>query len=523
MAEEEADELQRIIESGESLPIWGHSRTGSANYLSDIELWSALRYSDRETLKRLHPDWSRDRTYRCDSLPERISEAFSDLLFGDAPTITADTEEDQEQLDEIVKANSLQSELKRWAADCSSEGEMWWRVYVNTEISDRPVLEMHSRLDVVPLWRGRHVAAVAFFNEIVRNRLERKNEVITEVYRHVEIQTDGLVRNLLYKGDTFTLGAPVDLGQRYETQDLDEDWSTGLDFLLAGRIVNKLGRRYQQGISHYQGIRDQLLDLNEARSIMAENARLAAKKRMVVPTSALDENGNFDAAEDIIPMEALNETLSEDGSKPGAYAILEYQFDAGPIIAHIKELESTSLTRVGLNVQFVNGDTNEGSAMSGTALRTRLIPTTLAASGLGQHWDAEMPKALHAMQVLDGMPVEEGGCGHDWQKPEEPPMFERGTVLPEDDEEKANRHSMLVQSELESLQTAIADIHPEWSPEEVTAEIGRIKSDRMPFGAPGSNDGSDEEPVDDFAPRPNPDALVDPAQTPAELTVGVGG
>lgn len=524
MGHEEADALQALIEKTNALPLWGmtNSHRAESQRLEGIRLYRALRESDREVLRKLHPDWDQDRRYRVDSLPDRISDAFSDLLYGSPPDIRAAAEENQKLLDEILKHNQMGSELKRWAAEVSAEGEQWWRVFVNLELSPVPILELHSRLDVFPYWVGRTVRAVAFLSELYSKQNEdaRTGTVTVEVWRHVEIQTDGLVRNLLYKGTKTTLGEQRDLADTAETEGLDEEWDHGLKIMLAGRIPNKLGSDYRYGISHYHGILDQLLDLNEARTIMAENARLAAKKRMVVPTSELDENGNWKGAgDDIIPTESLNGELDEKSGSAKDFAILEYTFDAKPLREHMDELEETALTRVGLNVQFVNGDTGEGSAVSGVALRTKLIPTTLAAEGLGKHWDNELPVILSAMQQVDALPDERGGCGHDsWREPEEPPTVTRGTVLPEDPADKAERHSGLVQSELESLKTAISDLHPEWTEEQVEEEIQRIREDRMPFGEGSGEEGAPAEgeapPAADVGSDPTDiDALIEQARS----------
>jgi hypothetical protein len=487
MGAEEADELQEIIERGRDSPYWGESTTDK--HLRNIVLYRALRDSDRDKLAILHPGWDSQkgkRQYRCDALPERISEAFGDLLYGESPTFTAAAEGDQEALDEIVKENDLPSELKAWVADCSSEGELWWRIYVDESQSPKPQIEMHSRADVVPLWVGRRIGAVAFFDHLYTNEITIEQQTTVEVWRHVEIQTDGLVRNLLYKGTKTSLGEQRELGDSGDTREMEDEWVHGLEIMLAGRVVNKRGRNWRYGVSHYSGIRDQLLDLNEARSVQAENARLSGKKRLVVPASMLDEFGNLDAGEDVVTHEALSGGMDEESADVNKQmAMLEYNFEPQAMREHMDELEETALTRVGLNVQFVNGNTAEGSAESGTALRTRLIPTTLAANGVGRGWDAEVPKMLQAAALVDKLDRTNGGLGASWSKAEEPPTVERGSVLPEDNAEKAERHANLVSSELESLETAITDLHPEWSPAEVKDEIKRIKMDRQPFGADG--------------------------------------
>lgn len=494
MSVEDADELQKILEDAQAIPVWNQTGLGGLNLgtfaqagmfgrsLRDIALWVALREADRETVKSL-VGWDEDRDYRVDPLADRISQAFADLMFGRDPAFKPSQESDQENLDQIVEENDLPSELRRWAADCSSEGEVWWRVFANSEVSDYPIIEAHSRLDVIPLFRGRRIAAVAFFNDLYTNKITIEGQLVMEVWRHVEIQTSGYVRNLLYQGTLAALGAERPLNERIETANVEEEWNHGLPVMLAGRVPNKLGRDWRLGLSDYAGIRDQLLDLNEARTISAENARLTAKKRMVVPAAALDANGNFDASADVLTVESLDTDL--DGkSNNGPYAVLEYNFQAQELITYMQDLITTALSRVGLTEQFTGGgaSTPTGSAYSGTALRTRLIPTTLAAAGKARYWDDALPKMLLCLQLVDSLPAENGGCGHSWSQASEPPIVERGNSLPEDPTEEVTRHVSAVAGEVESVETAVRSLNPDAGDKWIKEEIDRIHADRQEFG-----------------------------------------
>jgi hypothetical protein len=304
------------------------------------------------------------------------------------------------------------------------------------------------------------------------------------------------VRHSLYEGTNSGLGNKVPLNNRPETEPLPEEWDHGLDIMLAGRIPNKLGRDYRLGVSEYQGVRDLLLDLNEAHSIMAENARNTAKARMVVPASAIDEDGHFDAGKDVVVAESLDESL-EGKDKTGPYAVLEYNFQATPLLTYMDNLINTILSRVGLAEQFVQGtkSSSQGQAFTGTALRTRLIPTTLAAAGKARYWDDGAPKMVLAMQLASSLPVEKGGTGQTWAKPDEEPSMKRSSVLPEDQNEETQRHVMGVQGEIESIQHAVEQLHPDWSKDDVKEEVDRIREDRQ---GPALGDGGKDLP-------PNPE------------------
>lgn len=498
----EADALQNIIENAKAWPVWGsdlagglpafspnvYARAGMYDQsLRDIATWVALRESDRQALRRII-QWPNDREYRVDPLPSRIAGAYSDLLFGEDPDFTAASASDQDNMDEMVEANDLPSELRRWCEYSISEGEVWWRCWVDKDMSDWPIVDISSRLDAIPMYLGRRIAAVAFVEDLFTQAVTLEDQPMLEIWRHIEIQTDGLVRHLLYKGDTSSLGNPVPLAERPETAGLPEQWDHGLDVMLSGRIPNKLGRDFRLGVSEYQGVKDLLFDLNEAHSIMAENARNTAKARMVVPASAIDEDGNFDAGKDVVVAESLDESL-EGRDKTGPYAVLEYQFQATPLLTYMDNLINTVLTRVGLAEQFVQGSKggSQGQAFTGTALRTRLIPTTLAAAGKARFYDDGVPKMLLAMQQVSNLPVERGGTGQSWSKPTEKPEMKRSSVLPEDQNEETQRHVMAVQGEVESIETAVDAMHDDWSDEDKKAEVERIKKDRE-VAAPSPGD-----------------------------------
>ena len=510
----EADQLEEIIERAENWPIWsadfaGGIDTGAAPQVGmygksaqDLELYVAIRESDRKRIASII-EWDKDnkgRPYKVDPLGERISQAFSDLLYGEDPVWTAAAEQDQEMLTDMIEENDLPSEFRSAAADASAEGEVWWRVYVDPDESEFPVLEFVSRLDVIPLFRGRKIVAAAFISVLYTQEVVVSEMKVTKYWRHIEIQTDGETRNLLYEGELGSLGKQVPLESREETADLLEEWKHGLPYMLAGRVMNKRGRDFRLGISDYQGIQDHLLDLNEVRVIMAENARMSGKSRMVVPANAIDSEGKVDLGADVIVDEGVEDFGQGTGtSRTGPWAVLEYTFQAEQLIAYKNDLVSDAMTRVGLAEQFMGGaKTNEGTATSGTALRTRLIPTTLAGSGKGRFWDAETPRMALALQEVSAMPQAQGGCGQTWTEPGTAPSITRSSVLPEDPQEEVDLRIASVAGEVESVETAVRKLNPDWDDDQVEAELTRIREDRGEFGV-GAKPGGAEEAEKDGA------------------------
>ena len=261
--------------------------------------------------------------------------------------------------------------------------------------------------------------------------------------------------------------------------------------MLAGRIPNKLGRDHQLGVSDYDRIEDWLLALNETASIGQGNVRLTMRQRMVVPASALDEEGEIDLAENVLVAEALHREVGRD-EKGGPYTVLSFEFRAGEHIAWYRHLVETAASRAGLTAQFVGGWGAEGRAETGTALRVRLIPTTSAGSAKARPWDGKARHFLALLQQLDARRRKEA-----WTEPTAAPAFERADPLPEDETEEVERESRAVTARIRSRRTSIAAQHPDWDEERIDAELEAIRSDEQtsavpifgPLPAPAAGEG----------------------------------
>jgi hypothetical protein len=333
---DDATQLQELLETGgrEAWPI-----PSERGVISRLQEWGAFMDSNAVVLQRL-ADWQAGRDqhlpYVVDPLPERIAQAFSDLIFGaETDFETPATEEptpdgrtiskpgpDQELLDEIVEDNSLPSELQSACGRCVGEGEVWWRIYVDRDAFEHPVIEWHSRADVVPLFRGKKLLAAAFVSDLsnlapdapvvdapirVGDSSDPEGQLAWlqqstvrddgTVYRYVEIQTGGLTRNLLYQGTRTTLGNRQPLTAHAQTADLPDEWPHALEaqsktgrpvpVMLAGRVTNG-GTATRLGRSQYAGVRWLLYELNKVRSVGSRNVELTMQKRAVLNADVIE-------------------------------------------------------------------------------------------------------------------------------------------------------------------------------------------------------------------------------------------
>lgn len=465
MPVDELNDLQRQLEASDNWPPPGERRLRD-----DLVVYRALRESDRGVLRRV-AGFDEKRRYVLDPLAERIPGVWADLIYGEAPTFTAANPSDQDALEALVDANALADQLPEGVTTASSEGEAWWRIIADRALS-HPTIEWVSRMDVVPVFSGRQLRAVAFYAELDRPPFEDANS--RAVWRYVEYQARGVCRNVLYRaeGRTQGLGARRPLTDHFFTADLEEEWNHGLDVILAGRVrnVTKVAGRRTVGRSDYHGIKDLLLELNEAASIGSENMRLTAKKRIVASPKYLDAQGEFPAGVDII----LRAEADDDPDKPDEGLVqLEWSFDASALIEWSEHLTDQTLTRARVAPQLV-GRYTEG-AQTGPAFRARLLDSLLAAASKAPAWDAAVPELLTAAALVDQLPTERGGFGHTWSEPAAPAAAERASALPVDETERANRLGSEIGSEILSRQTAIEEAHPDWEEPRVVEELKRIE------------------------------------------------
>lgn len=453
--------------------------------------------------------WPDDRDYKVDGLAALIADCWADHIFDEDLIVKPAKKQDEELMAAMIAGSgAFDSDLREAAREVVAEGERWWRVCRDTEVSDYPILEWFGRDEVFPLFIGRRLMAVALVTKLDRPKGAKRNSV----WRHFEIHTDGSVEHVLFVGTKSRIGSTVPMEEHPELEDLaqilgaqggeGQVWDHGIGWLM-GRVTNARGfhKNLRLARSEFERIHDQLLDLNEAATIGAENARLTAKRRVVVPESAvttqtteLEDDGQggftrttstkFDAGEDLLVQSQVDAEL---GSDPASlFKVLEYSFDAEALIAYKRDLVETGLTRINITPQYAGVVGGEGGvALTGTALRIRLIPTTKGGKGKGRVWDDSLPHILGAMQRLSDLDEDEGGFGQPWVAADMLPTVERPSGLPSDEVEDAQVIQTLVGSRVMSRRSAIEERHPDWPPDRVDKELGYIDEDIQKSSAGG--------------------------------------
>lgn len=504
MSIEAAEALIAAARAGDKWPHENERR----DVLDWLNTYAAFRENDRRLIERA-ANWNdRRRPYRLDSLASRIVDAWAAYVAGEAPTVTPAAEQDADNIGALMGDQGVGgvSELERGAGISSSEGEVWARITADELVSPYPGLDWISRRAVFPLWHGGRLAAAAVWTEL------RKPEKAPQgtYYRHFEVHAPGVVVNRLFEGKEETLGFPVDLERHPDTEGLQEIWNHGLPGMLLVRIPNRLRGNRRLGVSDLAASYDYLLDLNEAVTIGSSNMRLTARKRAVLSAAYVaarrprddleltpEEVGSegalgrlphatFDQAEEVFVEDPLDTEQGRNGHDP--IRVLEYSFDAEPLIAWKRDLVESAVSRAGLVPQYIGTGTGmDGYAISGTALRLRFIPTDTIGKAKTRYWTAGLERVLQLMAMLDAAPPERGvlsGFGHPWTNPLEPPAVATRPGIPVDEVEETAKHAARKGAGLESTFQAVRELRPEWDDEQVNEEVERIKGE-APSGGPG--------------------------------------
>lgn len=429
----------------------------------EIEKFEAFRRSEEGPIRMLASVqwWER---YLISPVPRMISGASANLLVGEPPEWTAASEADQKRLDYLVSENELDTELHRAAMISSSEGEVWGRICYRPDLLDVPVIEFVSRRRVIPHFAGRFLLGATFVTEWA--------EAGIEVFRLFEHYEAGAISNELYRGTRTSLGQPVSLDSYEHTAGMIEMVLTGFDKPLIAFVPNTLDADPGRGYSDYCGLEDRFLSINRATTIGDTNTELAGKKRALLDVEYA-QSGSTIAGEEIWIRDAQSDNLGEKSP----LEIIDFSYDASQITTWLDHLIDSTLSFGGTSPQLV-GRQLDGAAVSGTALRLKMIHSLLESAGKGRFLDRGVVRLMHFCQVIDSRPTIQLGFGRPWSKPDEDPGFERQDGLPRDDLEAATYIATLTGAEAISIEQRVAYLHPDWDKDQIDNEVAAIEGDR---------------------------------------------
>jgi hypothetical protein len=264
------------------------------------------------------------------------------LLFSQPPSLKADEalaeSATQDYLDNLVD-DGMHAKLLEGAECAAALGGVYLRVVWDTDISDKPWLDIVPPDAAIPEFRYDRLVSVTFWTVLE----DHGKTVVRHLEKHIPHQN--VILHGVFEGDQQKLGRRVDLGGFEQTAplanlvdngdtiylpDQPEDASTVVYVpnMRPNRVWRDLGPwAAPLGRSDYAGLETELDGLDEAFSSWMRDVRLG-KARLVVPHSYLDNIGRGKGAvfePDREVYSPLNMLVT--GEATNGTGILEQQFD----------------------------------------------------------------------------------------------------------------------------------------------------------------------------------------------------
>jgi hypothetical protein len=430
---------------------------------SEIERYIAFRTSDATRL-RMEESIPWFERYLLSPVPRMVSRAKANLLFGEPAEVTPANDTDADNLERLISENELDTEAHRSAVVSSSEGEVWGRIVVRPDVLDVPIIEFVSRRRVIPHFAGRFVIGATFVTEWPIDS--------TRVNRLFETYDRGAVAAQLWAGTRTSLGLNLSLDSFEPTKGMQQIVYTGIDQPLVAFVPNSIDDNPSRGFSDYRGLEERFFAINRATTIGDHNTDLAGKQRALVDAKYVDANGRALAGADVF----VRHSDAGDIDESAPLQMIDYSYNADGVTTWLDHLIDSTLSFGGTSPQLV-GRQLDGAAVSGVALRLKMIHSLLEASGAGRYADRGMRRLITFAQMIDSRPTTFGGFGRKWASPSEPPGFERQDGLPRDDLEAATVLATVVGAEAISVAERVAFLHPDWSQERIDEEVATLESE----------------------------------------------
>lgn len=404
-----------------------------------------------------------------------IAMVSADLLFGDWIDLTLADEDDttQNRLDELVKETGMQNTLLQGAEGAASLGGVYLRISWDADLWDVPFISLAQADQAVPTFAFDRLVACTFWKVVAEDQ--------QTVWRHLERHERGregssVIYHGLYKGTKNTLGTQVTLDSHEATRGLtDEVLVPALPGGLACYYVpnvrpNRRDAKSPMGRADIQGSETMLDALDEVYSSLMRDF-LLGRRRIIVPDGALEKTGegrgagkSFDPEKSVFTeLEGVDPGL---GMKPElvdfAVRTTDHLTAAVDLVEKIVSAAGYSPQTFGLQI--------EGRAESGTALRFREQKTFRTLERKRRYWQAAVAWACEALLVIDRdvfgrTDVTPGAVDIEWPAEPSAPLAEAQTI------------QALRQAEAISVESAVKQLHPDWSDEDVDEEVAAIMAE----------------------------------------------
>lgn len=419
-----------------------------------------------------------------------IAETSANFLFAEPPIIkiaqsakkgaNASYKSSQLDLSVMIRESGLNAKLSEAAEACSAIGGIYIKVAWDSDLSPHPIPVVVQTDRAIPEFKFGILTAVTFWKTI------QKDESESKVYRLLERYEKGRIGYTLWLGTGDRLGANAPLDSLEETKDL-VDVDT-IDELLVvyipNMLPNRLDRNSYLGRSDLSGIEGLMDSLDEVFTSWIKDIALAQAK-ILLPSSYLEKTGgksryNLDrmlyVELDMDPTTATGNVIT-----PQQFAIRADEFEKTALnfMERIITSAGYSPQSFGLNIA--------GRAESGTALSMRERKSFATKNKKQNYWKPAIEKLIKMMMMVSN---EELSGKYDVDV-DITVTFNDG--ITNNLNEVANSVKLISDARAASTLTKVTMLHPDWSEEEIDAEVKAIlDEDASSMPNPDDNPDMDE-------------------------------
>lgn len=460
---------------------WSGPTNHRAQYRGGISGWLARMWWGRPveqglTSGRLHVP-----------APADLATTSSDLLFGETPKLT--TPDDQraaaDRLAALGDAVNLPARLSELGEVAAAHGGAFLRVWWDTNLADHPLVQVVHADRALPEFVGGVLRAVTFVHEIER----AEQRVVRHVERH---EPGGIILHAVFVGTPDNLGRQVDLAGFDATRGLDDRIeSPGRLSPVAyvpNMLPNPLDRGSWLGRSDYARSEGLFDWLDETYTSWRRDIRLA-KGRLIVPEGYLQSNGPGRGATFDTEREAYEEInmppMSGGNASPITVAqfairVQEHRDTCREILTQIVGTAGYSPSTFGLD--------DTGQAITATEVRAKQARSFGTREKKIRYAGPALRHIARTLLAVDAAvfsgPVADADVTVVWPD---------GVAV--DLLTLANTADVLRRAEAASDETIVRTVHPDWTKEQVDAEVKALGEQRESLLPPPMPDPGDNLPA----------------------------
>jgi A118 family predicted phage portal protein len=387
----------------------------------------------------------------------------------------------QARLDELVDDAAIHALLLEAAEKASALGGVYLRVNWDVSFTDHPFLTAVESDSAVPEFHWGELSAVTFWRVVATDGNNGNT-----IWRPLERHEPGFILHGLYMGDRDNLGEVRPLTEQPATaplanQDIEgNSIATGTKDLTAVYVPNMKPNRTFRGMdvgrSDYQSAEGLMDALDETYTSWMRDLRLA-RARIIVPAEYMSsfgkgKGGGFDIDQEVFTaLEGL--PLQEGTITENQFQIRtqEHQATAKDLVDRIVATAGYSYSTFG-----VASDMKPFPATA-TEVAGRERRSLITRAKKSHYWSRPLSHILEVLLQIDANYF--GGAAGGYE-----PTVVFPDAAPAEPQVTATTIMALSTAKALSTHTKVVMLHPEWTPDEVNAEVTAILSDPQPAGAP---------------------------------------